>query len=147
VQFDQDAKPIPNSTNSQFSKDWILAALSTLFFIGGVVCLSALMALMIRPPDTRLQTVASPVTIVSPVSVTPTIPLCEPFVIEVGDVCRFRYTPTPVGVCPPTSDGGYCIYDGPLSLRPRSTATPTSAGPGVYAGGSITSATPYPRGN
>jgi hypothetical protein len=94
-------------------------------------------------PDSYLQTPASPVTIVVEASKTPTIPVCEAFAIEVGDVCRYEFTPTPLASCPAKSDGGYCIYDGPLSLRARKTPTPTQSGPGLYPGGNL-SGTPIP---
>jgi hypothetical protein len=141
VEFDHNAKPISNSTNSRLDKIEMVIGIGkgVIVIVGGLFILWWLLTGpgydRYEPPLTADST---PVTMVVAVETeeTETPIVCE-VGIQLGTICQYRYTPTPVGVCPPDVDRGYCIYDGPLSLRTRPTSTPIPGGSGssVYPPG------------
>lgn len=51
-------------------------------------------------------------------SPTATVVACSPG-MEVGTICRFSFTPTPLPNCPPTSDRSLCVYTGVENFRER----------------------------
>ena len=124
MRFDEHGKPIATSLPERRDPvPYVLAAL----FLGILALIGAVWGTQdMGRYDSRGMWVGSsplPVIVIGE-SPTPTETpiLCTPF-LEVGTVCKFVPTETPVGACPLKSTG-YCIYDGPQSLLPPKTPTP-----------------------